>query len=105
MKVGRLIGTVILVLGIIAIASMYIIFSSTNYLPKFVASGPALIIVGLAMYIFPGGDVTNKELNAKTKAAGFMWTDAPLLHKIIWIFALLIGVAASLYQMISIGFL
>ena len=105
MKVGRIIGIVLLVLGVVAIVSMYTIFSSTNYLPKIVASAPALIIVGLAMYLFPGGDVTNKELNEKTKSAGFLWTDAPLLHKFIWIFALLLGAAASIYQMITIGFL
>jgi len=34
-----------------------------------------------------------------------MWSDAPLLHKLIWIFSLILGAAASSFLMINIGFL
>ena len=59
---------------------MYTIFSSTNYLPKIVASGLALILVGFSMYIFPGGDVTIKELNAKTQKPQDLCGQMPLYY-------------------------
>ncbi len=105
MKAGRLIGIIILILGVIANICLYTIFATSEYIPRVVVSGPALIIVGLAMIIFPGGNVTNQELKNKTKTMGIMWKNAPLLHKLMWIFALILGAVASLFQMISIGFI
>lgn len=105
MKAGRLIGIIIIFLGTLAMISLFTIFSDSEYVPKIVLSGPALIIVGIAMSIFPGGNITVQELNTKEKTKGYIWTDAPVTHKVAWLIAFAMGVTASLIQMNMTGFL
>lgn len=103
MKAGRFIGIALAIIGVVTVTFSLSIITTLGAVPKIVVCGPAIGIVGLAMIIFPGGDITLKELSSKVKPRGFLWTDAPISHKLIWIVTFIMGVVISIYQMETIG--
>ncbi|MBL4670245.1 MAG: hypothetical protein JKY30_13410 [Flavobacteriales bacterium] len=105
MKAGKLIGIVLAILGLITFILIITVFNNTLSIPKIIICGPSFLIVGVAMIIFPGGNITVSEINNKTKLGGEIWSGAPTLHKIVWILSLLLGTAAVFYQLNKIGLL
>lgn len=102
---GKTIGIVLTILGLILSIILIIVLPDANSLAKILIAGPALVTIGIAMIIFPGGNITTAELNAQTKPSSVIWSDAPLLHKIVWIVAGALGIAIAFYLLISQGFM
>lgn len=98
MKAGKVIGISVFVIGLIALGVFYFFFLESNRVPKIFIASPALIIVGLAMIIFPGGDIKVSDLDHSSRLQ--IWGPAPLSHKIAWIISLLIGAIVSVWGFI-----
>ena len=67
------------------------------YFPKWLAATPAIILVGLAMLLFPGAEPPAEIEQAKRTR--YFFGKAPLLNKIAWIVFGAAGVAIGVYLM------
>jgi hypothetical protein len=105
MKAGKFIGIIILVIGIVVTLLFYFVASNWDSVPQILIMGPALIIVGVAMIIFPGGDFSKENLKNNPAGVKEMWKKAPFLHKTMWIVATIVGTIACIYLMIESGFM
>jgi hypothetical protein len=68
------------------------------YFPKWLAATPAVILVGIAMLLFPGAEPPAEIEQAKR--TGYFFAKAPLLNKIAWVVSGAAGVALGVYVMI-----
>jgi hypothetical protein len=93
MNAGRFVGIILFVLGVPATIFGYLMLNDDGSILKIMLAGPALVLIGLAMLVFPGGDVTIQDINSKTKS---LWGEAPMGHKIAWLLAGSIGIAFAL---------
>lgn len=99
MLVGRAVGIGLLIIGIIGVTCSFTIVEAFGAIPRILASGSAFLCIGLAMVIFPGGNITTSELQLKSKPQKVMWTWAPTLHKVMWIVAGIIGISLTFWHM------
>ena len=93
MNAGRFVGIILFVLGVPATIFGYLMLNDDGSIYKIMLAGPVLVLIGLAMLVFPGGDVTIQDINSKSKS---MWGEAPTGHKIVWLLAGAIGIAVAL---------
>jgi len=91
MKLGRLLGIILLPVGGFMAWIAYGMLNTGGVTLKLLTAGPALAILGFSLLFFPGGDITAKESREKTKDPKIFMKEAPLSHKIAWAVALLIG--------------
>jgi len=106
-KAGRIIGIVLIVLGSVLTGVLLYIISTAQSLPRILVAGPAILGLGIGMFIFPGSNFSYKELNAlgSKKGVRHLWSDAPSSHKLVWVIASAIGIAISFKIMIDQEFL
>ncbi|NER15854.1 hypothetical protein [Spongiivirga citrea] len=106
-KAGRVIGIVLLVIGGALTGILIVLVTTAQSLPKLLVAGPSLVGLGIGMFFFPGTNCTYKEMNrlGSKKGLHLLWSDAPILHRIIWIIGGIIGLAVSFKIMIAEGFL
>ncbi len=64
--------------------------------------GPALIALGLAMVIFPGGPVTVAEVRADRDQGQRGWGEAPIYQRWIWGVALVAGFVLGRSYLVSL---
>lgn len=93
MKAGIFIGLVTLSLGIITFSFATYITLDIRLIKRVVFAGPALIVVGFTMLVFPGGDISINEIRNKRS----FWRKAPLLDRTMWLIAIVIGSGLSIY--------
>ena len=105
MKAGKFIGIIIFVIGVIVSLIFFFIASGWDSVPEILLMGPALIVLGGAMIIFPGGTFSKEDLNNHPGGAKEMWRRAPGMHKMMWVVATIAGTVASVYLMIESGFM
>lgn len=96
MRYGRFLGLVMLGMGVVMGAIALWSLGSMGATLKVMLAGPALAMIGAAMLVFPGENISFAEsqqagFNPKT----FMRT-APLHHRIAWTVAGIIGFVATL---------
>ncbi len=105
-KAGRVIGIVLLVFGSILSGVLVYIITRVQSLPRILIAGPSILGLGLAMFIFPGGNITYKEMNNAGSKQGIrlLWSTTPVLHKLIWILGGIIGLAISFKILFDVGF-
>jgi hypothetical protein len=84
MLLGRFFGIFLMVLGGLFTYFYTSMVDSAGFTLKMFTAGPALIGVGIAMFIFPGGNITAAQSRAKEKEPNTFITEAPLLHKVMW---------------------
>lgn len=106
-KAGRLMGVILVVVGGVLTGVLEYLVASAQYLPRILIAGPAILGLGVGMYIFPGSNFTYKEFNklGGKKAVQFLWSEAPNFHKIAWVISSLLGIVISFKIMIDQGFL
>ena len=105
MKAAKFIGIIIFVIGVIVSLIFFFIASGWDSVPKILIMGPALIVGGGAMIVFPGGDFSKEDLNNHPGGAKEMWRRAPGMHKVMWVVATIAGALASVYLSIESGFM
>ncbi|MFP2994259.1 hypothetical protein ABN763_00020 [Spongiivirga sp. MCCC 1A20706] len=105
-KAGRIIGIVLLVLGMILTTVLVYIISTAQSVPRILIAGPSIGFLGLAMSIFPGGNLSYKEINkaGSKKGVRLLWSVAPNAHKTIWIVSGIIGLITSFKILLDQGF-
>ena len=84
MKLGHVFGIFMIVVGGIFSYLASTMLNDAGMTLKIFVAGPGLITLGVAFLIFPGGNITPKESREKTKDPKTFYTEAPLLHKIMW---------------------
>lgn len=95
MKLGILFGILLIVLGAPLTGLFYEMVHDSGEAFRFLFAGPPLILIGLTMIFFPGGNITAMESRKKIKDPGIVFAEAPMAHKIIWVVAGIIGVIIS----------
>jgi hypothetical protein len=90
-QIGRFFGFFLIMIGCYFTWLYTSMLDTAGFTLKLFSAGPALIGVGVAMLIFPGGDITAAESRSKEKDPRVFMTEAPMLHKIIWIAAAAAG--------------
>lgn len=107
MRAGRAIGMVLVILGSILTGILVYIVSTAQSLPRLLVAGSAILGLGIGMFMFPGGDLSYKEMNAKGSKDGLrhLWLKAPILHRAAWIITCVVGIIISFKIMISQEFL
>lgn len=98
MKAGRVIGISVFCIGLISLAAYYFFFWEANTIPRLFIAAPALIMVGLVMIVFPGGDIKASELDHSSRLQ--MWGPAPLHHKVAWVLSLIAGGVLSFLMLL-----
>jgi hypothetical protein len=105
MKNSRMIGLLSFVLGIIAFVLNYVQMKDyQTYYPIRLTAGVALFFLGIAIFIFPGAELTEEERGgarwyfSRSKIQfrlNTMFKKAPLLHRTIWIISFLGGLVGG----------
>lgn len=94
MKPGRKVGLILIVLGLIfGAVNAVMIVSAGKYLPKLTAAVPVLLLLGLAMMLFPG-EAEGKEASEKIS---LLWKGAAMKDRAAWILSSAAGLAVGLY--------
>ncbi|MDY0931045.1 hypothetical protein [Chryseobacterium sp. CFBP8996] len=96
MQLGRLFGILAIFCGGIFTYLGYGMMETTGSVFKFVLAAPVFVLIGIAMLVFPGGDITTTESKNKTKDPKVWVSDAPKSHKIAWSIAGIIGFIISI---------
>lgn len=96
MQLGRLFGILAIFCGGIFTYLGYGMMETTGSVFKFVLAAPVFVLIGIAMFVFPGGDITTTESKNKTKDPKVWVSDAPKKHKIAWAIAGVIGFIISI---------
>lgn len=96
MQLGRLFGILAIFCGGIFTYLGYGMMETTGSVFKFVLAAPVFVLIGIAMLVFPGGDITTTESKNKTKDPKVWVSDAPKSHKIAWAIAGIIGFIISI---------
>jgi len=106
-KAGRVIGAILFVLGAILTAILLYLIGSAKSLPRFLIAGPSIIGLGVAMFVFPGGTISYKEINSAGSKKGLhrLWFEASILDRFFWIIGGVIGLIISFKIMFNGGFL
>lgn len=107
LKAGRFIGSILFVIGVILTLLLIYWVTSAKSLPKLLVAGPVFVLLGLGMFLFPGGNVTVQEINASGSEEGVkrLWKDAPILHRVIWIVFGVIGLIIAYKILVTQGFI
>lgn len=100
MTLGRLQGIILFVLGAIFGIAALIMLNQTGSVLQLFFAAPPLILLGLAMIILPGADIPVSEHNDSSKQKQ-VFTDAPLLHKIVWGVAFVSGLIITIYYLLT----
>ena len=103
MFVGRFVGLAFAILGALFTALAFSMLTDAGMTLKVFVFGPAVLAIGLAMMIFPGPKTTAAEWRAFSKSVGgdpvqmrrAFWGGSPLLHKVIWTFAGVVGLVVA----------
>lgn len=96
MKLGRFFGIVAVLASGTFTYLGYDMMLETGSVFKFFFAAPVFLFMGIAMIIFPGGNITLQESKAKTKDPNIWRQEAPKNHKIAWVVAGVIGFIASM---------
>jgi hypothetical protein len=99
-KIGYRYGFILLGFGLVMVGiNVAMLYFSRNYYPKVLTIGMAISFLSFIFFIFPGGTVAEmppaREMNRE------FWSNAPLLHKIIWIVWGIISIAVAFIALIS----
>jgi hypothetical protein len=99
-KIGYRYGLILLIFGLVVVGfNVAMIFFSESYFPKLSAVGIAITLLAPIFFIFPGGSL---EKMPETKDMGKMlMSNAPVLHKIMWIVWGIVAIAIAMYTLIS----
>ena len=103
MKAGLSTGIILFVLGTILLGVYYMVATEWDRVPRILVASPTLIILGIAMMLFPGGDYYFKDLaksNGKAPLSDLLKA-APMLHKVAWLVGLGLGLVSSLMLLTS----
>ena len=93
---GRANGTAGIIVGILLIAlNAGTVFYNSTFYPKLLFVGIFIAIFGIGLVIFPGGSICKGDIPAGTHHLKFLWSNAPGLHRAMWILFALAGAAAG----------
>ncbi len=101
MNVSTKFGLTMLVIGFILLSGSYLGLSSGYYFPKLIALGGVLLFLGIAMLIFPGGEIP--EGTPPDKQIKTSFRNAPITNKIMWFFLPAVGLALSIWWIDTLG--
>jgi len=96
MQLGRFVGIIFLLLGGFLTAMLDQLLRQDGVIIKLLVAGPGLVFVGIAMLLFPGGNITIKESKTQQKEPGVFIEEAPKSHKIAWGVALAAGIILAM---------
>jgi hypothetical protein len=94
-QLGRIFGLLLVFLGVIFTLTATGMFRDAGFTLRLFTAGPALVLLGVAMLVFPGGDITARESRSKQKDPMVFFKQAPALHKAVWFGAILAGAVVS----------
>ena len=100
MNLGRLQGIILFSVGLIFAVFAIVMLNNTGSVMQLFFAAPALLLLGIAMIIFPGSDIPVSEHKDKSKQIE-VFTKAPVIHKIIWAVAFILGITISIYYIIT----
>lgn len=89
---GRVAGASFVVIGAILWAIAAAMLNSTGSTLRVLLVGPVLFFWGLSLLVFPGADVSFADFRANRVEKNAWFSGAPILHKIVWGVAGLIGI-------------
>ena len=95
MQLGRFIGIIFLLLGGFLTAFLDTMMRDGSFI-KFLIAGPPLALLGLAMLLFPGGNITLNDSKTEQKEPSVLMDEAPKSHKIAWVVALAAGLVLAI---------
>ena len=94
MKAGRKFGLILFVVGcIIGAINLVLLFAMEMYFPKYTAAVPVLLLLGLAMIIFPG----KAEGKEALEQLSILWEGTSMVDRAAWIISSIIGFAIGFY--------
>ena len=87
---GTAVGLGLIALGLLGTGYLYYVVTSDveSYYPKLMVAGPTLLLAGIAMMLLPG---------TAEKEPRIWWRTTPLLHRVLWILAGIVGLAIGFY--------
>lgn len=104
MKTDKKFGLGFLIVGLVLILINYLSISFTDYFyPKMLIVGLSVSMFGIAMVLFPGGDIPENTPNGQK--INVMFKGAPLLSKIMWVAFAAAGVIGGFWWCIQQGWL
>jgi hypothetical protein len=96
MKNTRMLGIVLLVLGIIFFGISYTMANGVGfYFRKLPGASILMVFSGLGFAIFKGGEFSKEEYSNSDRYLDLFWQKAPMLHKIGWIVFAILGFSLS----------
>jgi len=92
---GRVVGALLLPLGGVFWWLAQSMLSSGAPTLRVFTAGPALMLLGVALIVFPGAHRTIEQTRAHPEAQREWITQAPALHKAAWLVSLGLGLLVS----------
>jgi hypothetical protein len=93
MRVGRVLGIVLSVLGVIASGALAFQLANHGAVFRIMMAGPPLVTMGLAMIALPGADIHHKDDAAR--GGHEWWTETPVAIRVVWVVAGAVGLVVS----------
>jgi len=101
MPYGRVTGIGSIAIGIVFILmNVGTIYYNGTYYPKLLYTGIIIIFFGIGIFLFPGGNFKKGDIPAETKHLKYIWQQAPILHRVLWIIFTAAGVICAIKLMI-----
>ena len=94
MQVGRYFGIFLVVIGGFFGYMAYGMMTSAGMTLRIFTAGPGLAGMGVAMMLFPGGNITASQSRKKEKDPRIVFSEAPPLHLITWVVGFAVGMIA-----------
>jgi hypothetical protein len=92
---GRLVGALFIPIGGVASWLAHSMLASGAPTLRVLTAGPALVLLGLALMVFPGAPRTVAQTRQGAEAQREWVTQAPGLHKAAWVVAVGLGLLCS----------
>jgi uncharacterized membrane protein len=86
MKHHRTLGITLLIVGVLLFGATYFVADSGFILfRKLFSASIFFICIGITFAIFTGKPLTQEQKKDKDNELKYLWTNAPVLHKIAWV--------------------
>lgn len=95
MQLGRFFGIIFILIGGFLSAFAYKMLQDEGSTFKLFLAGPSLLLIGISFLFFSGGNITLAESKSHQKDPGVIFSEAPIMHKVIWIVSAIIGLIIS----------
>ena len=94
MQVGRYLGIFLVVIGGFLGYMAYGMLNTAGATLRIFTAGPGLAGTGIAMMLFPGGNITASQSRKKEKDPRVVFSEAPPLHYVMWVVGFGVGMLA-----------